>query len=82
VPDGRVGEVVMAMPVPTVRLNDCSALRPRLSVTRTTKFEVPLATGVPVRAPPVERFRPLGSEPEVSAQEYGAEPPVAASACV
>jgi hypothetical protein len=37
----------------------------------------PEIVGVPLTVPPEERCRPGGNEPEVTAHEYGASPPVA-----
>jgi hypothetical protein len=47
--------------------------------TRTVKLEVPVAVGVPLRTPPVDKFSPAGSVPEDTDQLYGVVPPVAAS---
>jgi hypothetical protein len=49
------------------------------SVAMTVKVDVPVADGVPVIAPAELNERPPGNEPEVSDQEYGEKPPVAAS---
>ena len=51
---------------------------PWLSVTRTVKFDVPYAVGVPEIVPDeLPRERPAGSEPEITDQLYGVTPPVA-----
>jgi hypothetical protein len=52
-----------------------------LSVTFTVKLAVPAAVGVPEIVPPALRFRPAGSDPPASDQEYGGDPPVAVSGC-
>ena len=43
------------------------------------KLKVPLAVGVPERTPPELRLMPVGSAPDVTAQEYGAVPFAAVS---
>ena len=55
---------------------DCDAL----SATFKVKLLVPAAVGVPDIAPP-EIFKPAGSAPLATDQEYGGVPPVALSAC-
>jgi hypothetical protein len=52
-----------------------------LSVTVAIKLATPLAVGVPVIAPVVERASPAGRLPEVTAHLYGAVPPVACRVC-
>ena len=52
-----------------------------LSVTRTVKFDVPAAVGVPEIVPVPLNVRPLGSVPLSSDQTYGEVPPVAARLC-
>jgi hypothetical protein len=52
-----------------------------LSVTFTVKFAGPAAVGVPETVPAALRFRPAGSDPPASDQEYGGAPPVATSVC-
>jgi hypothetical protein len=52
-----------------------------LSVTRTVKLLGPAAPGVPDTVPPADRLSPEGSEPLDTDHVYGAEPPVAPSAC-
>src|SRR5215468_8371412 len=44
---------------------------PVLSVAVTVKLKLPSALGVPDRAPAVESVRPVGSDPEVTANVYG-----------
>ncbi len=39
------------------------------------KLDVPVPVGVPLRTPPLERLKPLGNEPEVTAYVYGPIPP-------
>jgi hypothetical protein len=48
-----------------------------LSVAVTVKLKFPVCVGVPVRAPLVARFREVGSDPDETANVYGAVPPVA-----
>jgi len=50
------------------------------SVTPTVNDEVPAAVGVPVICPKPFRVKPCGKVPEPTDQEYGAVPPLAASA--
>ena len=52
-----------------------------LSVTRTVKFDVPAAVGVPEIVPVPLNVRPLGSVPLSSDQTYGEVPPEAARLC-
>jgi hypothetical protein len=52
---------------------------PSAPATRTVKLELSAVVGVPLRTPPVDKFRPAGSVPEDSDQLYGVVPPVAAS---
>jgi len=49
------------------------------SRTRTVKFDVPAAEGVPEISPAGESARPFGRVPDVMAHEYGATPPAATS---
>jgi hypothetical protein len=49
------------------------------SVTRTVKFDVPYAVGVPLITPPELKESPAGNEPALSDHEYGVTPPEAAS---
>jgi len=50
------------------------------SVTPTVNDELPAAVGVPVICPKPFSVKPCGNEPEPTDQEYGAVPPLAASA--
>jgi hypothetical protein len=52
-----------------------------LSVTRTVKFDVPAAVGVPEIVPVAESVNPAGSVPAETFHEYGDVPPVAFSPC-
>jgi hypothetical protein len=52
-----------------------------LSVTLTVKLADPAAVGLPEIVPPGDIFSPAGSDPLTIDQEYGGEPPDAASAC-
>lgn len=52
-----------------------------LSVTFTVKLLDPAVPGVPDMDPPAERLNPAGSDPLATDQEYGGDPPEAASAC-
>ena len=54
------------------------AVPPRASVTRTVKFDVPAAVGVPEKTPVAESVRPVGRVPAVLAQVNAPEPPDAA----
>jgi len=65
-----------------VRLNALDALFLAVSVTCTVKLNEPAAVGVPERAPlAASSEMPAGRAPAMTAQVYGAVPPVAASAC-
>lgn len=48
------------------------------SVTCTVKLDGPALVGVPLIVPPLLKLRPAGNAPEVTVQEYGVVPPVAA----
>ena len=75
-PLGNVaGESVIAGQITIVY--DLFSGQPFASVAVTVKLNVPAAVGVPVRFPSVASERPVGSEPEVTAYEYGAVPPLA-----
>ena len=50
-----------------------------LSPARTVKFDGPGVWGVPLRTPALDKLKPAGSVPEVTVQEYGVVPPVAAN---
>ena len=52
-----------------------------LSVTRTVKLLGPAVPGVPNIVPPADRVNPAGNDPADTTQEYGGDPPAAASAC-
>ena len=60
-----------------VRENDLVAVPP--PVTWTVKVEVPVAVGVPLRTPDVDRVSPAGSDPDEVDHVNGAVPPVAAN---
>ena len=65
-----------------VRLNALDALFLAVSVTCTVKLNEPAAVGVPERVPlAASSEMPAGRAPAVTAQVYGAVPPVAASVC-
>ena len=65
-----------------VRLNALYALFLAASVTCTVKLNEPVAVGVPERVPLAAFSEMLaGRAPAVTAQVYGAVPPVAASVC-
>jgi hypothetical protein len=49
------------------------------SATCTVNVDEPAVVGVPEMVPPLLRLRPAGNVPEVTLQEYGVKPPVAAS---
>jgi hypothetical protein len=70
--------VLVADDADTVIVSVPWALAPSASVTATPKLVLPVLVGVP-EITPVEasRLSPAGREPEVTAQEYGATPPVA-----
>ena len=51
-----------------VMLSEAVALKPPESTTRTVKFEVPEAVGVPEIVPPEFSVSPAGSEPELMLQ--------------
>ena len=65
-----------------VRLNALEALFLAVSVTCSVKLNDPAAVGVPERVP-LAAFSemPAGRSPAVTAQVYGAAPPVAARVC-
>ena len=48
-----------------------------LSVTRTTKLNVPAADGVPKNSPVLDKASPPGSDPATKVQVYGGVPPIA-----
>jgi hypothetical protein len=48
-----------------------------LSVAVTVKVKLPAVVGVPDKTPPLDRDRPGGREPLVTAKVYGAVPPEA-----
>ncbi len=48
-----------------------------MSLTVAVNGNVPAVVGVPVIAPLDARFKPVGSDPCVTDQVYGVEPPVA-----
>lgn len=52
-----------------------------LSVTLNVKLADPALVGLPEIVPPASRVRPAGSDPPASDQEYGGDPPAAASVC-
>ena len=55
------------------------AVAPTLSVTRTVKFDVPAADGVPAMTPaPVIGLNPAGSDPDANDHVNGVVPPAAA----
>jgi hypothetical protein len=74
---GLAVEIVGAAAALIVKENDFvdEALFP--PVTRTVKVEVPAVVGVPLIAPPVDRERPAGRDPEETDQLYGVVPPLA-----
>jgi len=57
--------------------NDPEAVTCLESVTVAVNENVPTVVGVPVIEPPGLKFKPGGSPPPVTAQEYGVVPPVA-----
>ena len=52
-----------------------------LSATRTVKLAVPVAVGVPLTTPALDKVRPAGRLPTVTDHVYGGVPPVAARVC-
>src|SRR6185312_14501886 len=56
----------------------CAPVTPKASVAVTVTGNVPAAVGVPPSVPDGERVSPAGSAPAVTANVYGAMPPVVA----
>jgi hypothetical protein len=56
--------VIVSAPAETVSVSARVVLVETASVTRTVKFAVPAAVGVPLKTPPLERLRPDGRLPE------------------
>jgi hypothetical protein len=54
-------------------------VHPWASVAVTVKKNVPTLAGIPERIPPEARVSPAGTEPAVTANVYGAVPPIAVS---
>ena len=52
-----------------------------VSVASTVKLNEPITVGVPEIVPPEERLRPVGSDPELRANVYGAVPPEPLRVC-
>jgi len=80
VPPGKLDVVITRSAGATYILSAWSSVSgvPWLSVTRTVKFDVPDAVGVPLMVPVDEpRERPAGRLPETIDQLYGVTPPVA-----
>jgi hypothetical protein len=53
----------------------CVAVSPEASTTRTVNWKVPAIRAVPVIAPPEERDKPGGRDPDITDQVNGAVPP-------
>lgn len=68
---------VNAVPTTIVKLFCTLLAGVLLSVTRILKLGEPVAVGVPLRTPALDRDNPAGSEPDARVQVYGAVPPVA-----
>ena len=64
-----------------VSVNAWLAVAPFASFTCTVKAELLAAVGVPARVPDAFNESPAGTEPLVTANEYGGVPPDAAIVC-
>jgi len=74
---GRDGVVIVGTAA-IVIVSALVAIAPAPSVTRTVKFDVPAAEGVPAMTPaPVIGLNPAGSDPADNDHVNGAVPPVA-----
>src|SRR5262249_36324962 len=76
----RVAVVMVSVRGAITMLRDCvvvSALGTALSVSFSTKLDVPVAVGVPVMVPLVLSLSPAGSDPEARDHVHGGTPPPA-----
>src|SRR5262245_4389838 len=79
---GLLGQIIVAVAALIVMLSALVTLCAP-AVTRTVKFDVPVAVGLPEITPEFAfNVRPAGSVPFVIAHVYGGVPPLAASVAV
>ena len=79
VPPGS--ELVVTLKAGTMVIDSAFVLvPPNVSVTRTEKFAVPVAPGVPEKTPAVESERLPGRDPEATVQVFAPIPPLEANA--